>query len=86
MPSVTSQNDRHEVRCSRCGSANQGLREVPVLADIIKRITKVVQFVKNHRGTSAIYGDKTKLRLITPCATRFATNVMVATRMLKASF
>ena len=55
-------------------------------ADIIKRITKIIQFVKNHHGTSAIYGEKTKLRLITPCATRFATNVMVAHRMLKVSF
>ncbi|CAM9448313.1 unnamed protein product [Ectocarpus sp. 4 AP-2014] len=52
-------------------------------ADIIKRMTKVIQFVKNHHGTSAIYADKTKLRLITPCATRFATNVMVAMRMNK---
>eukprot|EP00904_Undaria_pinnatifida_P006004 jgi/Undpi1/2533/HiC_scaffold_13.g05912.m1 len=47
---------------------------------------RVVQFVKNHHGTSAIYGDKTELRLITPCATQFATNVMVAMRMLTASF
>lgn len=55
-------------------------------ADILKRINSIVKFVKNHHGTNAIYGSHTDLRLVTPCATRFATYVIVAMRMLKASF
>lgn len=43
----------------------------------------VIKFVKNHHATGAIYASHTDLRLITPCATRFATHVIVAMRMLK---
>lgn len=54
-------------------------------AIILKRINSVVKFVKNHHATSAIYANHTNLKLITPAATRFATHVIVAMRMLKAS-
>ena len=52
-------------------------------ADIIKRNLEVIKFVKNHHFTSALFRTKTGLSLVTPNATRFATNLISAMRTLK---
>lgn len=59
------------------------ISKLPWCADIIKRNLDVVKWVKNHHATSAILLDKTQLRLINPCATRFATNLLSCMRTLK---
>lgn len=61
------------------------LGKLKFLAPTLQRMHSVIKFVKNHHAPSAIYASHTNLRLITPCATRFATHVIVAMRMLKAS-
>ena len=61
------------------------IAKLKFFAPLLKRMNAVVKFVKNHHATNAIYESYTKLRLIIPCTTRLATNVIVAMRMLKAS-
>ena len=55
----------------------------PWAADIIKRNLEVIKFVKNHHFTSALFRTKMGLSLVTPNATRFATNLISAMRTLK---
>ncbi|CAM9387815.1 unnamed protein product, partial [Ectocarpus sp. 4 AP-2014] len=59
------------------------LAKLGFFADIVKRMTAVIKFVKNHHATSAISNSHSKLRLINPHSTRFATHFICAMRILK---
>ncbi|CAM9455957.1 unnamed protein product, partial [Ectocarpus sp. 4 AP-2014] len=74
--------------CMKCGPHGadlllKDLAKLEFFAEIIRRGTEVSKFVKNHHVTNAIFLEKSKLKLITPNATRFATHLVAAMRMLK---